>query len=1399
MRFEHLEPRQMMSVLFSQDAYFSTGGQSLWGAGQAQRVEESYFFGSEWNDSDVNLGNLGPGGAAYLRGQLDAGRLGLEATIQATTGTVDVQYPVRVTYETPDSYVPGGPVTIVTGYELSGDSLLKAMGPNATFDLDLVADVQATGEFGVVWGALPEGTPLPSGVVIAEDFAFGTGGTQSVGLFDWKTGGTALGAFTMPEPITVTTTKADSNGDMKASGTANSRLFEFSADLDAIATTLAGLPRLGGELDLKSGDLDVAQVSYDILDLELKGGPSLYQEFEFDMRGLNVVLRSSNGETQTGRIGDTFTFTAPESGELEIEALVTLDQRFTSRLGLVGDLDLTATVGAIGVDLFGHELLDIGPVFKDTYSLAQVGPVFLYEKGFVLSGFQTASHEIIIRATESPSEGIGGQNGTTAPDYVATSLLVGNDEHPLPQRVEPGSEVPVFFKIANPGGGSGEQASTMRIYLSPDREITGEGNDILVHERTIFPLTAPAGADADWVNIRLPDLEPGEYFVGVLADADDVLLESEEGNNVRLADNTITVLRPNAAPSIIELTVSPNSVEQGEHAVLTADGVRDPDGEETLRSVCFYRDTNGNGQWDKGIDELLHTDRTPNDGWSVAVPTQDLSAETHRLFAVATDDQGAESSPASTTLDVKGPPDNLAPFIEPIFEETATVGETVSVQIMAYDTNHPAQKHTYRLIAGMETGAVLDPDTGVLQWTPSAGQIGRFEFVIEVSDDADSPLTATESFSITVQPAPLGPEVEVVGVPDNKTVVDFGRVQQGADPTERPFVIRNVGDQPLKIYAVRLENNDGYEIVLPQGVDAFPAQVISPGAHVSFAVRMFADKIGLKAATVRIFSDDADENPLCLSVTGEVTAGDPVVTAPNHEDSGSSSVQVFRDDFNAGTLASHWFGEIARNHAMWTDAYGTARRVFNDGTSTTVVRGFQDIYNATTYDATAMDVRFSATPAGPAGGSSLIRFKFMSSDKDRDAGGLGYGVDIRAGGGIELRRFDQAGETALIDAGIIAEAGQTYEIRVVRDAQGRFELFVNGKNRGSAVDTTYTQSNYLVVSSNGDGAEIDSIEITTPKGESGHTSRPTPEQPGDAPAGGSSDFVPPMVNRSMGEGENADATQPYHPVAPDLIARIYTPELHRASEALVTGPNAVEMVDVPDNNPTPSDSSVPKVTSYFKESPFEFDAGSGVAVRSPLDVSGDGDVTPLDALTIINEINLNGQRELFSLRGPDRGLLSRLDVNWDGALTWDDANCVINALNEGGDAVFIPRWMLFGGVGYDDGAELVGTGARLDGTEIGEEEPIFANVHEAGVLQSTPTDFGQSSVSASHNGVLSESTRFSDPLRPGSLEQADVQEDALESFWSNQDRQSLSIEELELESTLSAVASDIVSAWTAHG
>jgi len=39
----------------------------------------------------------------------------------------------------------------------------------------------------------------------------------------------------------------------------------------------------------------------------------------------------------------------------------------------------------------------------------------------------------------------------------------------------------------------------------------------------------------------------------------------------------------------------------------------------------------------------------------------------------------------------------------------------------------------------------------------------------------------------------------------------------------------------------------------------------------------------------------------------------------------------------------------------------------------------------------------------------------------------------------------------------------------------------------------------------------------------------------------------------------------------------------------------------------------------------------------------------------------------------------------------------------------------------------------------------------------------------------------------------------LESFWSNQDRQSLSIEELELESTLSAVASDIVSAWTAHG
>ncbi|MFO1062506.1 MAG: dockerin type I domain-containing protein [Pirellulales bacterium] len=71
-------------------------------------------------------------------------------------------------------------------------------------------------------------------------------------------------------------------------------------------------------------------------------------------------------------------------------------------------------------------------------------------------------------------------------------------------------------------------------------------------------------------------------------------------------------------------------------------------------------------------------------------------------------------------------------------------------------------------------------------------------------------------------------------------------------------------------------------------------------------------------------------------------------------------------------------------------------------------------------------------------------------------------------------------------------------------------------------------------------------------------------------------------------------------------------------------------------------------------------------LRNLLDVNDDGNITPLDALLIINQLNSVGPRSLFG-RDPE-DLPRFIDVNNDGYVTALDALLVINRLNQGGSS-----------------------------------------------------------------------------------------------------------------------------------
>ncbi|MDP7301951.1 MAG: dockerin type I domain-containing protein, partial [Pirellulaceae bacterium] len=64
---------------------------------------------------------------------------------------------------------------------------------------------------------------------------------------------------------------------------------------------------------------------------------------------------------------------------------------------------------------------------------------------------------------------------------------------------------------------------------------------------------------------------------------------------------------------------------------------------------------------------------------------------------------------------------------------------------------------------------------------------------------------------------------------------------------------------------------------------------------------------------------------------------------------------------------------------------------------------------------------------------------------------------------------------------------------------------------------------------------------------------------------------------------------------------------------------------------------------------------------SPVDVSGDGMLTPTDVLIVVNDLNLNGPRKLPTIGPPDPPPF--LDVNGDGFVTSNDVVILINEIN----------------------------------------------------------------------------------------------------------------------------------------
>jgi len=159
---------------------------------------------------------------------------------------------------------------------------------------------------------------------------------------------------------------------------------------------------------------------------------------------------------------------------------------------------------------------------------------------------------------------------------------------------------------------------------------------------------------------------------------------------------------------------------------------------------------------------------------------------------------------------------------------------------------------------------------------------GRGADVAATSDAADILSSTTREAPLLPPPPPpppppATPEITVrlgtTNVVTGAATLNFGSVAQGQTSASHTLTLRNNGAAPLQLGPLTLPT--GF-----RAAQALPAS-LAPGAETTLTLRMTTTATGRFTGQALIPTNDADENPFTLTLTGLVTAPPPPATPPS--------------------------------------------------------------------------------------------------------------------------------------------------------------------------------------------------------------------------------------------------------------------------------------------------------------------------------------------------------------------------------------------------------------------------------------------------------------------------------------------------------------------------------------
>jgi Abnormal spindle-like microcephaly-assoc'd, ASPM-SPD-2-Hydin len=214
-----------------------------------------------------------------------------------------------------------------------------------------------------------------------------------------------------------------------------------------------------------------------------------------------------------------------------------------------------------------------------------------------------------------------------------------------------------------------------------------------------------------------------------------------------------------------------------------------------------------------------------------------------------------------------------------VFPVSASVGKTYSPSADFYDSGKYQGALTYSLQlldalpATVTAGEFSDCIHLLFQMKQGSKVLWTEEMwwakglgIIKERKTEDGTTSTRELISSTIK---NGPEISVeqaksANLVDGKTKSNFGSMPIGKSSSSKTFTIKNTGTSSLTSLAIQKSGSDSKDFI----VTAIGKKSVDPGESTTFKVTFKPSAKGTRKATIRIKSNDADENPFDINLTG---------------------------------------------------------------------------------------------------------------------------------------------------------------------------------------------------------------------------------------------------------------------------------------------------------------------------------------------------------------------------------------------------------------------------------------------------------------------------------------------------------------------------------------------------